>query len=221
MWALFAVPFVAFLIILASYYLQWETVLKKGTLRAKAMALFPPKLSYLAFLALSFIMGIASFEIRYYNYSDFIGAAKLTTLVVLLAPIAYIDLKSKKIPNILLLSGLFTRAVFYIIEFLKYNKTIADILLSDLKGLILGGGIFLIVALVAKNSIGMGDVKMFAVIGVFCGYSGTMTVIILSLFLCFAAAIIMLLLRRKNMKDSLPLAPFVFIGTFLAMILGG
>jgi prepilin signal peptidase PulO-like enzyme (type II secretory pathway) len=48
-----------------------------------------------------------------------------------------------------------------------------------------------------------------------------MTVIILSLFLCFVTAIILLLLKRKGLKDSVPLAPFVFAGTFLAMILGG
>lgn len=165
-------------------------------------------------------MGIITFKIRYYNYSDFIGAAKLTTLVTLLAPISYIDFKSRKIPNKLLLSGLIARVVFYIIEFFMGKEEITGILFSDLKGMLLGGGIFLIGALAAKNSIGMGDVKMFAVIGLFCGYTRTMAVIMFSLFLCFVTAIILLLLKRKSLKDSVPLAPFVFVGTFLAMVLG-
>ncbi|NLP13529.1 MAG: hypothetical protein GX383_03385 [Clostridium sp.] len=221
MWVLIAVPLVVILMVLVSCYLQWETVLMKETLKARIMALIPAEPLYIAFLAVSSMMGIITFGIQYYDHSNFIWAAKLTTLVVLLAPISYIDFKTRKISNFLLLAGLSARAVFYIIEFFADNKAITGIITSDIKGLLLGGGIFLIGAVAAKNSIGMGDVKMFAVTGLFCGYTRTMTVIILSLFLCFVTAIILLLLKRKGLKDSVPLAPFVFAGTFLAMILGG
>ena len=82
-------------------------------------------------------------------------------MVVLLAPISYIDFKTRKISNFLLLAGLSARAVFYIIEFFADNKAITGIITSDIKGLLLGGGIFLIGAVAAKNSIGMGDVNVY------------------------------------------------------------
>lgn len=220
MWLLIAVPLTIILTIAANCYLQRKTVFKRQALKDKVLTFFTARVTYLLFLAVTFIMGIISFGAQYCYYSDCLRAAKLTTLIVLLAPIAYVDLKSRKIPNELLLSGLFARCVFYIIEIFIGRTAIRGILFSDMKGVLLGGGIFLIGALIAKNSIGMGDVKLFVMVGAFCGYAGTVSVMVFSLFLCFIVALVLLIMRKKSIKDSLPLAPFVFVGIFLFAVLG-
>ncbi|HPC99872.1 MAG TPA: A24 family peptidase [Acetivibrio sp.] len=220
MWTVIAIPLALLWVILSSGYLQKEVIAKKETLKDKALAFFPRKPLYLVALTVVLIMGIMSFGFQYYFFSDYIKAAKLMTLVMMLAPIAYIDFNSMRIPNELLLGGLLTRVLFYVIEILANNKTLFDIFLSDMAGVLLGGGAFLLGALIAKNGIGMGDAKMFAVIGIYCGYTITMTVMVFSLFLCFVSALVLLILRKKGRKDTIPFAPFVFIGTFLTVILG-
>lgn len=220
MWILIALPLTLILLVLVNCYLQKDLIFSKETFKDRLTASVPSQPLYIVFLLAVFIAGIVSFGSQYHFFSDYVKAAKLTTLVLLLAPVAYIDFKSKTIPNKLLLAGLFGRIIFYIIEMFTKNKEILDIFVSDLKGVLLGGGVFLLGAIIAKNSIGMGDVKMYGVIGFYCGYTGTLASMLFSLFICFIASVILLIFRKKGRKDTLPLAPFVLAGTFLVILLG-
>lgn len=220
MWVLIALPLTLILLAFGNFYLQKDLIFSQESFKDRLKAFLPSQPLYIMFLLVVFIAGIVSFGAQYHYFSDYVKAAKLTTLVLLLAPVAYIDFNSKTIPNKLLLAGLFARIIFYVIEMFTKNREILDIFASDLKGVLLGGGIFLLGALIAKNSIGMGDVKMYGVIGLFCGYTGTLASMLFSLFICFIASIILLISRKKGRKDTLPLAPFVLAGTFLVVFLG-
>jgi len=167
-----------------------------------------------------FTAGIVSFGTQYYYFFDYVKAAKLTILVLLLAPTAYIDFKNRIIPDKVLIVGLFARIIFYPIEIFVGNKEVFEILLSDVKGVLLGGGVFLLGTLIVKDSIGIGDIKLYSIIGFFCGYSGTLASMIYSLLICFIVSIILLVFKKKDRKDTFPLAPFTLVGTFLAILLG-
>ncbi|NLL05176.1 MAG: prepilin peptidase [Clostridiaceae bacterium] len=220
MWIFIALPLTLMLLVLVNCYLQKDLIFSKELFKDRLTAFLPSQPLYIIFLLVVFITGIVSFGAQYYYFSDYVKAAKLTTLVLLLAPVAYIDFKSKTIPNKLLLAGLFGRIIFYVIEMFTKNREILDIFVSDLKGVLFGGGVFLLGAIIAKNSIGMGDVKLYGVIGFYSGYMGTMASMLFSLFICFIASVILLISRKKGRKDTLPLAPFVLAGTFLVVILG-
>lgn len=215
-----ALPLTLILLALVNYNLQRDLILNQKTFRDKLTAFFPSKPIYILFLVVVFLAGIASFGAQFHYFSDYIKAAKLTTLVLLLAPIAYIDFKSRIIPGKVLLGGLLVRIIFYLIELIVGNAEILEILVSDLKGVFLGGGVFLLGALIAKDSIGIGDIKLYSIIGFFCGYSGTMASMIFSLFICFIVSIVLLVFKKKDRKDTLPLGPFALAGTFLAILLG-
>lgn len=220
MWIFIAFPLTLVLLVLVNCYLQRDVILNHETLQARFTAFLPSKPLYISFLIFIFIAGIVSFGAQYYYFSSYIKAAKITVLILLLAPVAYIDFKQKIIPDKVLLAGLFCRIIFYLIEMFFEKGEVLDILVSDLKGVLLGGGVFLLGALISKDSIGMGDVKLYSVIGIFCSYSGTLASIIMSLLMCFIASVILLILKKKDRKDTLPLAPFVFVGTLLAISLG-
>ncbi len=221
MWLAIAVPMTIILVALANCYIQKDDIFCSQTLKERVSAFFPRSPFYIIFLFIVFIMGITSFGVQYHFFTDYLKAAKLTTLLLLLAPIAFIDLKSKKIPDKLILIGICIRVLFYVFEIFNNSQIVLNIFISDMIGILLGGGIFLLAALIVKNSIGMGDVKMYALIGVFCGYTATFSSIMFSLFLCFIASVVLLIFRKKGRKDTLPLAPFAFIGTYLVIVLGG
>jgi len=220
MWILIALPLILILLSLVNCYLQKQEIFTQQTFKCRLKAFLPSQPSYIVFLTVVFIIGILSFGSHYHYFTDYVEAAKLTTLVLLLAPVAYIDFKSKTIPDKLLVVGLFARIIFYIIEIFAKNKEVQDIFISDIKGFLFGGGIFLLTTLIARNSIGIGDVKLYGLIGFFCGYRGTLTSMIFSLFLSFIVSLALLLFRKKGRKDTLPFAPFVFAGTFLFIFLG-
>lgn len=220
MWILIALPLTLIMLALGNIYIQRDLVFSQESIKDKFKAFLPSQPSYILFLIVVFVSGIVSFGAQFNFFSDYVKAAKLTTLVLLLAPVAYIDFKSKTIPNKLLLAGLFARVIFYIIEIFAKNREILDIFASDIKGVLLGGGVFLLGALIAKNSIGIGDIKMYGLIGLFSGYTGTLASMLFSLFICFIASVILLVFRKKGRKDTLPLAPFVLVGTFLVVFLG-
>ena len=75
--------------------------------------------------------------------------------------------------------------------------------------------------LMMKNSIGMGDIKLFMVMGLYLGLYSMIDAIMSSLVLAFICAVVLLLTRKKGKKDSLPFAPAVLAGTYLSVFLTG
>ena len=84
----------------------------------------------------------------------------------------------------------------------------------------MGGGVFLICALLTKGGIGMGDVKLFGVLGMVLGWTGVFDLIFLSVLLVALYGIVLLLRRQLNRKSQVPIGPFAFAGMILMMLLG-
>ena len=85
---------------------------------------------------------------------------------------------------------------------------------------LLGFLIFLLARIFSRKSVGMGDVKLAAVLGWYLGGSLIWFDIVVSLSLAALYSIVQLILKKLNMKDSIPLAPFFSVGTILILLLG-
>ena len=79
---------------------------------------------------------------------------------------------------------------------------------------------FMLCYLISRGGIGVGDVKLFAVIGCFVGSGTILTLTFLSVVVSAAYSIIMLVLKKTGLKEEIPFAPFVLVGTVLTMALG-
>lgn len=94
--------------------------------------------------------------------------------------------------------------------FIPFHQTF----LQPLWGALLGGGIMLLSALFGKlifkqESLGFGDVKLLAALGLALGFKNTLAVLVLSA-ISSAAGFSFLLLRRKIKRgDMLPLGPYI------------
>lgn len=96
-------------------------------------------------------------------------------------PIAAVDLRVQKVPNKLLLVALAIRVLIYIAEFIVSVPAAVNTLKDNLLGAIIIGAFFLLLLLVFKNSIGMGDIKLFAVMGLYQGLWGAINSVFFSL----------------------------------------
>lgn len=154
----------------------------------------------------------------YYQQSTALKTMKYLLLLYFLLYFGWIDIKTRKISNKFLLLFISMRIVFFIAEtalepsFIYYNIYLI------LAGCLIGGGILLICRIIVKNSIGMGDIKLFGVLGMYFG-PDILYVMFFS-FLCSALySLFMIIRKKKSRKDTIPLAPFVFLGTLLEILL--
>ena len=72
-----------------------------------------------------------------------------------------------------------------------------------------------------KNSVGMGDVKLFAVIGLYQGLWGAVNSVFFSFIVSFINAVVLLITRKKKKSDVIAFAPCIMIGTVMAISFAG
>lgn len=136
-------------------------------------------------------------------------------LLILLSAIAYVDKKQMRIPNRLLL----VLIVWYPVQlyFMEWK--------DSLLGSVIGGGFFLLANLLSKGKVGMGDVKLMTVMGLYLGRRYIGECIFLSLFIAAAYGIGMMAVGKMGRNSCIPYAPFVMgaicIHYILALKQGG
>ena len=132
---------------------------------------------------------------------------------------AWIDFRTKKIPNPIFLLLLGVRAVGILAEMAFYSDRIFDILLSSFSGMLLGGIILLVFRLISRGGLGAGDIKLFALIGFYFGVIPMMNILFYTTFFSALTAIFLLITKKAKMKSTLALGPFAFIGLNIYYIL--
>lgn len=126
-----------------------------------------------------------------YVSHSIIHQLKLLVLIDSILPMAAVDYKKHKIPNPFLIVSLVLCMVLYIAE------------------------------LVFKNSMGMGDIKLFALMGLYQGLWGAFNSVFFSLLVSFFLALGLLISKKKKRKDSISFGPSILLGTIIAIGLSG
>lgn len=170
------------------------------------------------FFAVSLVLNFYVFSqpAPLYQYFSFV---KLFYVFFIVGASALIDLKKKIIPNKLVLLGLVLRAIIYILEIFLCKDVIKDIFVNDLIGFAIGFGVLFLTGLLTKGSIGFGDIKLFAVIGLSIGFMGTLGTLFLGLLASSFGGII-LLIKYRDKKRTFAFGPFIFIGYVLVILFG-
>lgn len=130
-------------------------------------------------------------------------------IISLLIEISIVDLRHKLIPDklnvIVLMFGLF---------FILYDRTM---IVNRLIGLGIGFGLFLFIAILT-NSMGGGDIKLMASLGLIFGINGIIFIILFSFILGAIISTILLALQIKKIKDEIPFAPFISLSALIYML---
>ncbi len=72
--------------------------------------------------------------------------------------------------------------------------------------------------IIKKEGLGGGDVKLVAGIGFFMGLKNFIQIFVLAYILAAIICLFLLILRKKDRKDYIPLGPFLCIATYFTMI---
>ncbi len=144
----------------------------------------------------------------------------LMTMTALLIVVFVYDLKHYLIPDQIIYPAVLISFFFVFASWLVNSGQLSNILYTFLAA-VLGSGFFLFLVLVSRGKwMGMGDVKLAVLMGLFLGWPQ----ILLALFLSFlSGAIVGLGLiagGRKKMKSQIPFGPFLVGATILTMLYG-
>lgn len=83
------------------------------------------------------------------------------------------------------------------------------------------GGLILALSLMSRGKIGFGDGLVVLTLGFFVSMEKLTAAVIISAFLSFLSAIILMALRKKDKEDSLPFLPFMLAGYLATVFLQG
>lgn len=154
-----------------------------------------------------------------YHYGP-LKVVRYLLLLALLYPIARRDAREKVIPNRWLLYLLVCRGILFVAELICFPSLWIENVKFVLFGGAVSGMIFFAAYVVSRHAIGMGDVKLFAVIGMCLGFKTTYLVMLASLILAALYGGSMVLRRKKTMKDEMAFGPFVVVGTLIVLLIG-
>jgi leader peptidase (prepilin peptidase)/N-methyltransferase len=89
-------------------------------------------------------------------------------------------------------------------------------------GLISGGALFLIfilIAIITPGSMGIGDAKLVALIGLVSGFPLMIMSMLIGIVIGGIVAVVLLITRKKGRKDVIPYGTFLAIGPLIAFLL--
>ena len=135
--------------------------------------------------------------------------------------LSVIDLQHHRLPNVVV--GWFAVAAFALLLVDTVARGAWASLLSGLAGAAISFVIYLVLALVSPSSLGMGDVKLAGVLGLYLGYLGWRTLFLGMLGGFVIAAVVgglLLALRRANRRTQLPFGPSMTAAALIAVALG-
>ncbi len=140
-------------------------------------------------------------------------------LMAWLTAAACIDGKRRIIPLWLTRFGAAMGLVYLLLYWLG-GVSLRSVLLYGGLGMLLGGGVFLICSLLSRGGMGMGDVRLFAVLGLFFGWQRLIALMFYTVLGIAVYGIAQLIRKKLDKRTTIPIGPFALIGLALTMLLG-
>lgn len=155
----------------------------------------------------------------YHGECNFVIAFMQSMFAIWILTVGYIDLKEKIIPNKMILLGIVFWVIIILLEIFIIDASWKEILVFSAIGAGICGGMLFVVAIIVKTALGMGDVKMFFVVGLLFGFADTYSIMLLSMMIMAILSIVLLAMKKVTRKTAIPMAPFVVAGYLLHIVL--
>ncbi|WIF94515.1 prepilin peptidase [Caminicella sporogenes] len=159
------------------------------------------------------LLNAVLYLLLYYEYSFGLLFIKYAIFSSLLIVIFFIDLKFQIIPDRLIVLGLAVGIIFNLYKLKIY-------FFNGLLGLIIGGGLFLIIAVATNGAMGGGDIKLMGILGFALGWKNILLITFISFVIGAVFSIFLLILKVKSRKDFIPFGPFIATASFITMLYG-
>ncbi len=143
-----------------------------------------------------------------WQYGVSLGALRFAVLTFALVVVFFTDLEWTVVPNAI-----------------TYPGIVVGILLSAASGSLVpsllaaagAGAVFLLIAMLSRGGMGGGDIKLAAMIGAFLGSPAVIVALFLAVAIGAAGGLILIALRLRTRKDTMPFGPALAAGAMIAV----
>ena len=153
------------------------------------------------------------------NATSVINITRIAIAFFVLLLVAQTDYTYMIIPNlcseILLAAGIMS----ILAELIFHRDNVAAWTLNCILSALVTLIILMLMNKLTKGGIGLGDVKIFSSLSFLCGLRCVFATLMMALIICALVSIVLILFKKKTMKDALPLGPFIYFGYGISIIL--
>ncbi len=153
------------------------------------------------------------FLLLFLNFGFSVRFFILLLLISVLIVCSVIDLKYKIIPNKITYPSII---IALILSFILNHITF----ISSFIGILIPGGLLLLLALLYGKGLGMGDVKLVAVIGAVLGWQFTLLGIFIGSFFGAIIGITLMITGVIDRRTRIPFGPLISIGIIISIFYG-
>lgn len=130
------------------------------------------------------------------------------------------DLKHYIIPDKVVYSAI-AFSIIYIVFCFLFAINGSSLLIQHFLSAFLSAAFFLLIVLISKGRwMGIGDIKLAFLMGLVLGWPNILVALFLAFFMGAFIGMILILLKKKNLKSEIPFGPFLVLGTFFALFWG-
>lgn len=149
----------------------------------------------------------------YFKYGLNTTFIRFSILVLALITCSFIDIRYKIIPNIITYPGIVIGLVFTLL-------TNQQNLILAFMGVLIPAGFLFLITYLYPGGLGLGDVKLVAMIGAFIGWQHTLLVIFIGALVGSVLGIILMVIGVINRQTRIPFGPFISLGVLLILFFG-
>jgi leader peptidase (prepilin peptidase)/N-methyltransferase len=164
--------------------------------------------------ALLYVSAFWRFGFHWYTAVYFVFCSALIV-------ITFIDLDFQIIPDRITLPG--TAIGFVAGSLLMPDPFMRYSLLgvrSSMIGLLTGGGLYYIIAVLSKGGMGGGDIKMMAMVGALMGWKSVLLTTFLGSLTGAVFGVLLMIFKGKGRKTKIPFGPFLALGSVVTLFFG-
>ncbi len=149
----------------------------------------------------------------YLHFGLRITLVKYLFLAALLVAVSFIDMEHFIIPNSLILAGaIYGVGVSFFVRDIGFQ--------SALLGAVFCSVFLLLVKMISRGGMGLGDIKLVIVTGLFLGWPQGFVGLLAGACLGGLLGIVLIVTGLKGRKDPVPFGPFIALGTIIALFWG-
>lgn len=155
-----------------------------------------------------------------YNFTllGFLNLCFMLYIVSSMIVIFVYDLKHYIIPDKIVFPAILITSAWYLIANVFFKFYTKYEVLNALFSACGASLFFLLIVLASKGKwLGMGDVKLSFLMGLFLGFPGIIIALFSAFFIGAVVGTILIILGKKGLKSEIPFGPFLVTGTFLTM----
>jgi len=144
--------------------------------------------------------------------------------------IIFIDIDFQIIPDVITLPGMpigVLAAAFLLPDpFLTFHTSggtaVFEIvgIVNSVIGLVVGFGLFYLIAVLSKGGMGGGDVKMMGMVGAFLGWKGVLLTTLLGSLTGAIVGVSLMALNKAGRKTKIPFGPYLALGALISLFFG-